>query len=55
MKTHKMVSGELKKRRDLGEFYTWARDTVIRYWSADTLLWHLSIDEMDLPYQIAKM
>lgn len=34
----------------------WARGKVRWYWSADTLIWHLSIDhKMDLPYQVLKM
>ena len=59
MKIHNLVSGKLKKKKktfDLGEVYTWARDMVMQYWTADTLFWQLSIDhEMDFPYQIAKM
>ena len=35
---------------------TWARDMVMRHWSADTadtLFWHLSIDHnMDIYYQV---
>ena len=35
--------------RDLDEFYTWARDMVMWYWAADTLIWQLSINhKMDL-------
>ena len=31
---------------------TWARDTVRRYWSADTLFWQLLIDQnMDVQYR----
>ena len=38
--------------------YTWARDTVRRYWSADTLFLQLSADRnmnghMDVQYQAA--
>ena len=33
---------------------TWARDTVRRYWSAETLFWQLSINQnMDVQYQVA--
>ena len=32
---------------------TWARDTVMAHWSADTLYWQLSIDHnMDVYYQV---
>ena len=56
MKTHNLVSGQLKKKRNLDEFYTWARDIIMWYWSADVLLWQLSIDdEMELEYQIAEV
>ena len=58
MDTHNLVSGKLKKKKtvDFSEFYTSTRDTIMGYWSADTLSWQLSIDhEMELPYKIAKM
>ena len=56
MKIHNLVSGQLKKKRNLDEFYIWARDMFMWYWSADVLFWQLSIDhEMDLEYQIAVM
>ena len=55
IKIHKLVSGQLLKTRDLDEFYTWAGDMVMWYWSADALFWQLSIDhEMDLQYELTK-
>ena len=48
-KTHCLVSGQLKKTRDLNELLTWACDMVMWYWSVDTLLWQLSFNyNMDL-------
>ena len=39
------------KNGELDEFYTWAHDMVMWYWSAETLFWQLSIDpEMDLQH-----
>ena len=33
---------------------TWVRNTVRRYWSAETLFWQLSINQnMDVQYQVA--
>ena len=33
---------------------TWARDTVMWYWSVDTLFWQLLIDQnMDVQYKVA--
>ena len=34
---------------------TWAHDTVLQYWSVDTLFWQLSIDHnmMDVQNQVA--
>ena len=34
-----MVSENLKETRHLNELNTWGRDTVMWYWSADTLFW----------------
>ena len=35
---------------------TWIRDTVKWYWSADTLIWQLSIDHnMAVQYQVAAL
>ena len=44
MKIHNLVSGNFKNTRDLNEVYTWARDTVMWYWPADTLFRQLLID-----------
>ena len=36
----------------LDEFFTWAHDMVMWYWSADTFFWQLSIDHnMGLKYE----
>ena len=41
-----------KKTPNLDWVGIWARDTVMRHWSADTLFWHLSIyHNMDV-YQV---
>ena len=32
------------KKSDLDGLYTWARDMIMWYWSADTLFWQLSVD-----------
>ena len=54
MKSITWSAVNFKKTRNLWDFYTWARDTVM--WLADTLFWQLSIDyEMALPNQIAKL
>ena len=51
-----LVSGQLQKTRDLDELQTWARDKVAWYWSADTLLWQVSIDHnMDVQYQTSHL
>ena len=56
MKIHNLIAVNFKKTRNLEEFYVWARDMVMWYWSADALPWQLSIDyEMDLEYQIAEV
>ncbi len=42
----------LKKTHDFDGLYTWARDMVMWYWSADTLFWQLLIGHnMDDQYQ----
>ena len=56
MKIHNLVRVNLKKLRNLDKFYTWARDMVVWYCSADALFWQLSIDhEIDLENQIAEV
>ena len=43
-KTTNLPTNNLKKNTQPRWVDTWARDTVSWYWSADTLLWQLSID-----------
>ena len=51
IKNQYLVSGQLQKTRDLDELHTWARNMVTWYWSADTLIWQVSIDHnMDVQY-----
>ena len=38
-----LVSGQLKKTRDLDELHTWARDMVTWCWSVDTFFWQVSL------------
>ena len=47
-----LISSQLQKTLDLDELLAWARDMVMWYWSADTLLWQVSVDHnMDVQYQ----
>ena len=48
------VSRKLKKNKSpLGELYTWIGNKGMWHWSADTLVWQLSIDHnMDVKYQV---
>ena len=46
------ITWELKKTPHLNVLYTWARDTGMSHWSADTLIWQLSIDHnIDIQYE----
>ena len=51
------LSADNKKRntQPLQWVDTWAHDTVLQYWSADTLFWQLSIDHnmMNVQNQVA--
>ena len=38
------LKGEEEKEEKNKNQKTWARDTLMLYWSADTLFWKLSID-----------
>ena len=44
MKIYNLASGQLYKKWNLHEFYTSARDVIMRYWSADALFWQWSFD-----------
>ena len=47
-----MFCSQVKKYTDLNELYSWARDMVMWYWSADTLFWQLSVDHnMNVQHQ----
>ena len=51
---YQLVSGYLQKNTRTQWVDTWARDTVRRNWSAETLFWQLSINQnMDVQYQVA--
>ena len=48
---YQLVSGYLQKNTRTQWVDTWARDTVMRYWSAETLFWQLSINQ-NMDYNI---
>ena len=51
-KNQRLVSGQLEKTLDLNELLSWACDMVTWYWSANTLIWQVSVDHnMDVQHQ----